>query len=223
MVDRRNTDGPQRATQVEAQVDLDRARQSASRGDMLTFLASLAQQLRGEAPKSQDLEASQPSGSSSVAQPVAEVGEASASESGRHAIDSFGQRQGTMRKRPAQSDEPSSHNESKRNKTARCAPAFDDQRQISDATGGDTNPSWILPEPRGNACAYAPGFLLSVPLPGTSASMSEQAMLPCLEKGGTYTSVNWMENFHEDQDELEMEELPADYIAVSLSSSTLPR
>ena len=38
-VDRRNTDGPQRATHVEAQVDLDRARQKASRGEMLTFLA----------------------------------------------------------------------------------------------------------------------------------------------------------------------------------------
>ena len=32
-----STRGPQRATRAEAQVDLDRARQSSSRGDMSTF------------------------------------------------------------------------------------------------------------------------------------------------------------------------------------------
>ena len=104
-VDRRNLDGPQRATQVEAQVDLDRARQSLSRGEMLTFLSSLAQQVRGEA-QANSSQVSQPSGSSGVAGPAAEVGEASAFESGRQ----------------AQSDEPCSHNESKRSKTARCRP-----------------------------------------------------------------------------------------------------
>ena len=59
-VERQVTYGPQRTTQAEAQLDLDRTRRNASRGEMLTFLVSLAQQARGEATKSQDLEPSQP-------------------------------------------------------------------------------------------------------------------------------------------------------------------
>ena len=96
-VERQVTYGPQRTTQAEAQLDLDRTRLNASRGEMLTFLVSLAQQARGEATKSQDLEPSQPSGSSGVAQPVADAGKTSTSESGGRAVDSFGQRQGTQR------------------------------------------------------------------------------------------------------------------------------
>jgi hypothetical protein len=45
-IDGRKVDGPQRATRVEAEVDLDRARQCASRDEMSKFLISLAQELR---------------------------------------------------------------------------------------------------------------------------------------------------------------------------------
>ena len=52
-----STLGPQRATRAEAQVDLDRARQSSSRSDTSTFLVSLAQQVRGEGNALQQLAA----------------------------------------------------------------------------------------------------------------------------------------------------------------------
>ena len=45
-IDGRKVDGPQRATRVEAQVDLDRAPQCASRNEMSKFLIKLAQDVR---------------------------------------------------------------------------------------------------------------------------------------------------------------------------------
>ena len=45
-VDQRACYGPQRGTRQEAETDLSRARQCASRGEMSNFLASLAEQVR---------------------------------------------------------------------------------------------------------------------------------------------------------------------------------
>ena len=51
-MDKGTTLGPQRGTRAAGQADLDTARQSASRCDMVRCLASLAQQVTGEDEKS---------------------------------------------------------------------------------------------------------------------------------------------------------------------------
>ena len=88
-----------------------------ARGDSEALPMASAPRLSGNEQGERPMQ--EQSQSSGVARLAAEVREASACESGRQ----------------TQSDEPCIHNESKRSKTARCAPAFDDQRPISNATG----------------------------------------------------------------------------------------